>query len=245
MRAEPAERPYRRHFRVVRPGHVALGNLLPSVDTLSGAQSRPGPMSGRVVACRFVHVRNEIVREFVRRVLRAVSRWLCGDWKVHREGPLARPLGWRPARGTPIASQGLSGVEMTAATSVQGEGWPDFLTVEQAAAIVRIGRTKAYELARRYVATDGSTGCRRSGSASSSASRAPGSSIGTAALSPRPLPLRRDRPSLRLPRRQRGRVVRRVCRSRRCRSAPEARTMTTTWDPRNLIGGRQVPAGRL
>ena len=47
---------------------------------------------------------------------------------------------------------------MTAATSVQGEGWPDFLTVEQAAAIVRIGRTKAYELARRYVATDGSDG---------------------------------------------------------------------------------------
>ena len=35
---------------------------------------------------------------------------------------------------------------------------PDFLTIEQAAAILRIGRTAAYALARRYVATDGAEG---------------------------------------------------------------------------------------
>jgi excisionase family DNA binding protein len=36
--------------------------------------------------------------------------------------------------------------------------WPDFLTVEQAATVLRIGRTVAYELARRYLATDGADG---------------------------------------------------------------------------------------
>lgn len=35
---------------------------------------------------------------------------------------------------------------------------PRFLTVEEAAAILRIGRTSAYELARRYVATEGREG---------------------------------------------------------------------------------------
>jgi excisionase family DNA binding protein len=35
---------------------------------------------------------------------------------------------------------------------------PAFLTVEEAAAIVRIGRTTAYELAARYEATDGEEG---------------------------------------------------------------------------------------
>lgn len=68
------------------------------------------------------------------------------------------PSGLATPQGTSTVSQGLLGVEMTAATSVMGEGWPDFLTVEQAAVIVRIGRTTAYELARRYVASDGADG---------------------------------------------------------------------------------------
>ena len=39
-----------------------------------------------------------------------------------------------------------------------GDGWPDFLTVEQAAEILRIGRTAAYALVGRYFATDGREG---------------------------------------------------------------------------------------
>ncbi len=35
---------------------------------------------------------------------------------------------------------------------------PDFLTVEEAAAVLRIGRSKAYELAHEYLATDGASG---------------------------------------------------------------------------------------
>lgn len=35
---------------------------------------------------------------------------------------------------------------------------PDVLTVEEAAAALRIGRTAAYQLARRYLATDGVDG---------------------------------------------------------------------------------------
>src|SRR4051794_10483990 len=35
---------------------------------------------------------------------------------------------------------------------------PDFLTVEEAADVVRIGRTAAYRLARQYLATDGAAG---------------------------------------------------------------------------------------
>jgi len=35
---------------------------------------------------------------------------------------------------------------------------PDFLTVEEAAAVLRIGRTVAYALARRFEATGGVTG---------------------------------------------------------------------------------------
>jgi len=35
---------------------------------------------------------------------------------------------------------------------------PDVLTVEEAAAALRIGRTAAYQLARRYLATDGADG---------------------------------------------------------------------------------------
>ena len=34
-------------------------------------------------------------------------------------------------------------------------GLPDFLTVEEAAGVLRIGRTAAYELARRYRVTGG------------------------------------------------------------------------------------------
>ena len=37
-------------------------------------------------------------------------------------------------------------------------GLPDFLTVEEAAAVLRIGRTAAYELARRYRTTGGAKG---------------------------------------------------------------------------------------
>lgn len=35
---------------------------------------------------------------------------------------------------------------------------PDVLTVEEAAALIRIGRTAAYQLARQYLATDGAEG---------------------------------------------------------------------------------------
>ena len=35
---------------------------------------------------------------------------------------------------------------------------PDFLTVEEAAAVLRIGRTSAYRQTRRYLATDGAEG---------------------------------------------------------------------------------------
>ncbi len=35
---------------------------------------------------------------------------------------------------------------------------PDLLTVEEAAAVLRIGRTKAYDLAREWRATDGASG---------------------------------------------------------------------------------------
>ncbi|HQZ34835.1 MAG TPA: helix-turn-helix domain-containing protein [Ilumatobacteraceae bacterium] len=35
---------------------------------------------------------------------------------------------------------------------------PDFLTVEEAAAVLRIGRTSAYRQARKFIATNGSEG---------------------------------------------------------------------------------------
>lgn len=38
------------------------------------------------------------------------------------------------------------------------EGPPDFLTVEEAAEVLRIGRTAAYSLTRRYIDTDGADG---------------------------------------------------------------------------------------
>jgi hypothetical protein len=44
------------------------------------------------------------------------------------------------------------------AEHVVGEVAPDLLTVEEAAAVLRIGRTSAYELARRWLATDGADG---------------------------------------------------------------------------------------
>ena len=46
----------------------------------------------------------------------------------------------------------------TAGEPASGAGWPDFLTIEQAAAILRIGRTAAYALVHRYFATDGAEG---------------------------------------------------------------------------------------
>lgn len=36
--------------------------------------------------------------------------------------------------------------------------WPDLLTVEEAAGVLRIGRTKAYDLAKEWRATDGASG---------------------------------------------------------------------------------------
>ncbi len=46
----------------------------------------------------------------------------------------------------------------TEAPSERGERAPRFLTVEEAAAVLRIGRTSAYELARRWLATGGQDG---------------------------------------------------------------------------------------
>ncbi len=42
--------------------------------------------------------------------------------------------------------------------AVTSDGLPDLLTVDEAAAILRIGRTKAYDLARQWRATNGATG---------------------------------------------------------------------------------------
>jgi excisionase family DNA binding protein len=42
--------------------------------------------------------------------------------------------------------------------SIAADGVPQFLTVEEAAAVLRIGRTSAYELARRWLATSGREG---------------------------------------------------------------------------------------
>jgi len=42
--------------------------------------------------------------------------------------------------------------------SIAADAVPQFLTVEEAAAVLRIGRTSAYELARRWLATSGREG---------------------------------------------------------------------------------------
>jgi len=42
--------------------------------------------------------------------------------------------------------------------TVTDEGLPDLLTVEEAAEILRIGRTKAYDLARQWRSTNGESG---------------------------------------------------------------------------------------
>jgi hypothetical protein len=39
-----------------------------------------------------------------------------------------------------------------------GERAPDFLTVEEAASVLRVGRTAAYQLAKRHLATNGAEG---------------------------------------------------------------------------------------
>ena len=46
------------------------------------------------------------------------------------------------------------------ASAIDAEGWPDFLTVEQAARILGIGRTTAYALVGRYFDSDGADGVR-------------------------------------------------------------------------------------
>ena len=50
---------------------------------------------------------------------------------------------------------------------------PDLLTVEEAARVLRIGRTKAYELARLYLVTGGAGGPAGGAGRSSAASPAP------------------------------------------------------------------------
>ena len=47
---------------------------------------------------------------------------------------------------------------MTNKPETHRTGPPDFLTVEEAAAILRLGRTSAYREARKYFATDGAEG---------------------------------------------------------------------------------------
>ncbi len=47
---------------------------------------------------------------------------------------------------------------MTDSRAFETEDPPDFLTVEEAADVVRIGRTAAYRLARQYLATGGAAG---------------------------------------------------------------------------------------
>lgn len=53
---------------------------------------------------------------------------------------------------------------------------PPFLTVEQAAKVLQLGRSKTYELTVEFDCSAGRSGCRSCGSASRSASRAPPSS---------------------------------------------------------------------
>ena len=47
---------------------------------------------------------------------------------------------------------------MTATARPDPRDPPDFLSVEEAAAVLRLGRTAAYQLARRYLATGGADG---------------------------------------------------------------------------------------
>jgi hypothetical protein len=46
----------------------------------------------------------------------------------------------------------------TAHRHAVGVEWPDFLTVVEAASVLRIGRTAAYDLAARYLRTGGTDG---------------------------------------------------------------------------------------
>lgn len=47
---------------------------------------------------------------------------------------------------------------MTTTNEPMGEHWPDVLTVEQAAVILQISRTTAYQRARQFLATGGADG---------------------------------------------------------------------------------------
>jgi hypothetical protein len=47
---------------------------------------------------------------------------------------------------------------MTSSRTLDPTTPPDFLTVEEAADVVRMGRTAAYRLARQYLATGGASG---------------------------------------------------------------------------------------
>lgn len=88
-------------------------------------------------------------------VARFVSRFPLGRGQVHQRGLPAVRHGVGRRRVVRVCVE----VAMTTAVhQATGAGWPDLLTVEQAAAIVRIGRTSAYGLARFYIATGGADG---------------------------------------------------------------------------------------
>ena len=93
---------------------------------------------------------------------------------------------------------------------------PDLLTVEEAARVLRIGRTKAYELARRYLVTGGAEG----------------------------LPVVRVGHLLRVPRHALEQFV--GARSRgRSRSTTLSRSRPQRRSPRSTLGHLSTPAERL
>lgn len=47
---------------------------------------------------------------------------------------------------------------MTTTPDPTGRSWPDFMTVEQAASVLCIGRNSAYRQARKFLATSGAEG---------------------------------------------------------------------------------------
>jgi hypothetical protein len=91
-------------------------------------------------------------------VLRSRCEPLCTPVTAEREPMSAPDVAHVLARRRRLRGSEGGLMTTTSAKVIEGTAWPDFLTVEQAAAIVRIGRTAAYELARRYLATDGVEG---------------------------------------------------------------------------------------
>lgn len=113
-------------------------------------------------------------------------------------------------------------------------GPPDFFTVEEAACILRIGRTAAYELARKWRATDGRDGLpvvafgrllrvpRATLETLSGGPLATACSVTTEKSKPKPLPVEPVAPEEPLP-------VGRVARTHR-RPANHSRTRSTSSD---------------